>query len=239
MQFFTKVKELFIKATQGYACDDCGREVFSYPTPRLCERCESKMIKNSGRTCAKCGRAMKAEGLCLSCKNHPPEFVKACSPLVYHGEAALLINRLKTGEKYLAAYFAEEMATCLSAFSFADTPLLVPVPMTVEKRRERGFNQSEELVKKLAELTGYPIERGMLVKVRDGEQKHLDAKERREKIRGTIRVKMRKACAMKSILLVDDILTTGATGDECARVLLNAGAKEVYLLTACSLPQRE
>ncbi len=239
MRFFTKVKELFAHAMDGYTCDLCGREVFSYPSRRLCERCESKMIKNDGRTCEKCGRAMKAEGLCLACKTDPPEFSKAVSPLVYHDEAALLINRLKTGDRYLAAYFAEEMAKRLSALDFKEAPLLVPVPMTAEKRRKRGFNQSEELTKKLAELTGYPFETGVLIKTREGEQKRRSAKERREKIRGTIRVKMRKACVGRTILVVDDIMTTGATGGECARVLLNAGAKEVYFIVACSLPQRE
>ena len=239
MRFFTKVKELFAHAMEGYTCDCCGREVFSYPSRRLCERCESKMIENDGRTCEKCGRAMKAEGLCLACKTDPPEFSKAFSPFVYHGEIAFLINRFKEGDKYLSSYFAEEMAKSLSELVFAEPPLLVPVPITIEKRKKRGFNQSEELVKKLAGLTGYPFETGVLVKVREGEQKRLSAKERREKIHGTIRVKMRKVCAGKTIVVVDDIMTTGATGGECARVLLNAGAKEVYFLTACSLPQRE
>lgn len=239
MSFLTKVKELFFRSTEGYACDACGREVFGYPFKRLCESCESKLIKNDGRTCGKCGRAMKAEGICLTCKTAPPEFAKARSPLVYHGDGALLINRLKAGKKYLASYFAEEMSACLPAFSYAEPPLLVPVPVTEEKRKKRGFNQAEELAKKLSELTGYLVENGMLVKVQDGEQKQLDAKSRHEKIRGTIRVKKRKACEGKTILLVDDILTTGATGSECARVLLNAGAKEVCLITACSLPHRE
>lgn len=239
MRFFTKIKELLAHAMEGYTCDDCGREVFDYPTHRLCESCENKIIKNSGRTCEKCGRAMRAEGLCLACKREPPEFVKAVSPLVYHDEAALLINRLKAGDKYLAAYFAEGMAKSLPALRLPEPPLIVPVPVTAAKRKQRGFNQSEELARKLAELTGYPLEEGMLIKARDGEQKHRTAKERREKIRGTIRVKLRKACANKTILVVDDIMTTGATGGECARVLLNAGAKAVYFIVACALPNRE
>ncbi len=239
MRFFTKVKELFLRAMEKYSCDCCGREVFAYPARRLCERCEKRMTMNDGRTCFKCGRAMKAEGICLACKNEPPLFTKGFSPLVYHGESALLINRFKQGDRYLKSYFAEVMAKRLLAVPFDEPPLLVPVPITAEKRRKRGFNQSEELAVTLAKLTGYPVETGVLIKARDGEQKSLLAKERRERIRGTVRVKMRKVCAHKTVLVVDDIMTTGATGGECARVLLAAGAKEVYFIAACSLPHRE
>lgn len=240
MKWWIKIKEAIVKSLSSeYTCDNCGREVFDYPSERLCASCNQKIVKNDGRVCEKCGRPMRALGLCLPCKREPPEFEKAASPLVYHGEAALLVNRFKQGDRYLFNYFSGEMAKVVDRLELPCEPTLIPVPVTPKKRTLRGFNQAEELAKGLSALTGYPVDKGILFKVRDGEQKKLSAKERKEFIRGAFRVKKRKACREKVFLLVDDILTTGATGSECARVLKLAGAKAVYLITACALPQRE
>lgn len=225
---------------QSRACDLCGREVFSYPQPRLCVGCQGKLLFNGGYTCDKCGRATKTEGVCFQCKGNPPAFQKACSPIIYHGDGALMINAFKNGKRYLSYYLAEELVKVLPRLGLGDTtPILLPVPLTKEKRRERGYNQAEELAYCLSRLTGYPMETKLVEKLKQkAQQKHLTAKERREQIVGSFRIAERKACKGKTFLVVDDILTTGATGGEIARILQSAGAEAVFVCTACALPER-
>ena len=138
----------------------------------------------------------------------------------------------------MAAYLAEEIWKVLDRLELIEPPLLVAVPTTEEKLYKRGYNPPEELAKELAKLTGYEFAEGVLVKFGDGDQKHRSSQEREKEIRGSIRVKKRKICKDRVILVVDDVMTTGATGKECARVLKNAGARSVYLVTACALPQK-
>ena len=243
MQFAWKKKweELsFSAGDRGYTCDFCDRELFSYPTPRVCAECESKQTANDGNTCEKCGCMTATKGVCLRCKSVLPAFERGASPLVYFDETAKQINRFKRGAKYLAWYFAEKMLPTLQDLTKdCGEYLLVPVPLTKERLRVRGYNQAEELAKLLSRFTGAPCERDMLVKTKDPvEQKTLSARERQKAIVGTYRVHHRKGCAGKTVVVVDDIMTTASTGSECARILYRAGAKQVFFLSACSVPER-
>jgi len=233
--------------TRGYTCDHCGREEFDYPNCRLCEECEEKLVRPS-RACPKCGRETEAEGVCLTCKSQMPKFMRGISAFVYKGELALLINRMKNGNPRLAAYLGERMADALlQAFEGAHerTWLIIPIPLTEKRRKERGYNQAEllaESVQSRLERQGVVaiIDKELLLKTRETAlQKEKSARERANNAQGAYHVHKRKACEGKSILLVDDILTTGATGSACARSLLGARAKEVIFLTAAAMPERK
>lgn len=238
-------------ANHGFTCDVCKAEVFSYPNPRLCGVCLSRLDKNDGFSCPKCGRKTLAEGVCLSCKALPPRFTFACSPFSYEGKTAAILNRVKNGDRRIAHFFGDSMADewiarfkqSVSTWKKEETLLLLPVPLTQEKRRERGYNQAEELAEAVcARLieNGYAAEMdvSVLEKRRDTpQQKHLGFSARAENVSGAYHVHKRKACQGKTIVLVDDVMTTGATGSECAKLLLSAGAKAVWFLTATSLPE--
>lgn len=244
MQFSWKKKWeefSFAAGEKGCTCDFCGRELFSYPTPRVCEECERKQTANDKNTCDKCGCMSVTKGVCLRCKSALPAFERGASPLVYFDETARQINRFKRGAKFLARYFAEKMLPVLRDLTKdCDEYLLVPVPLTEGRLRLRGYNQANELAKLLSRYTGAPCESEMLVKVKDpAQQKTLSARERQKAIAGIYRVHERKKCAGKTVVVVDDIMTTAATGSECARILYNAGAKRVLFLTACSVPERQ
>lgn len=242
-----KLRNFFKK--NGFGCDVCGAELFDYPVHRLCAACEGNMQRNDGRVCPKCGRQTVAEGVCLSCKSNMPSFTQGFSPFVYRGESASFINRVKNGTPLLAAYFAEQMVeNFLQKYAdaerfFREPLLLVPVPMTEAKRKQRGYNQAEELAEGVCERLqqqGYAVEldTDLLQKVKDGsEQKHMDYKSRQDNVSGAFHVHKRKECRDRTVLLVDDIMTTGATGNECAKRLLGAGAREVLFLTATALPE--
>ena len=244
-EWFDKLRRAFL--ARGYTCDICGKELFDYPQHRLCEDCEEKLLCPK-RACPKCGRETVAEGVCLTCKSHAPSFSLGISPFAYKGEAALAINRMKNGDPRLAAYFGEAMAEkflgCYEGET-GDTLLLIPVPLTASRLRERGYNQAQRLAES---LQGRLLERGVaaeldndvLQKRRETKlQKQASAKERMENVEGAYHIHKRKACQGRTILLIDDIMTTGATGDECAKLLLAAGAKEVVFLTATALPEQK
>ncbi len=243
--WFNKLRRASL--ARGYTCDICGVELFYYPDRRLCEACEKKLFRPQ-RACQKCGRETVAEGVCLSCKGCMPSFTRGLSPFSYKGEAALAVNRMKNGNPRLAAYFGEQTAErFLEIYGLEqDNPLLiVAIPLTKERLRERGYNQAERLAESVetrlidkgvnAELDSEVLQKRKETKL----QKQTSGKERAENVQGAYHVHKRKACKGKTVLLVDDIMTTGATGSECAKLLLSAGAKEVIFLTATALPERK
>jgi ComF family protein len=251
MSFFSrlhaKLRTLF--NANGFVCDGCGKEIFNYPVQRFCDDCEEKLCPTPSLHCPKCGRRTSAQGICLDCKQNTPVFTRGFAPFVYLGETARYINRMKNGKRRLALYFGERMAEyflreCSQSFG-QDALLIVPVPTTAKREKERGYNQAEELATAVCERLKT---RGVLAETdkeilqkryETAEQKHLNKKERRENIAGAYHVRKRTVCKGRTVLLVDDIHTTGATGDECAARLLRVGAAQVYFLTVATLPEQK
>ena len=252
MNLFTKLsKKLHIlDCSRGYTCDLCSKELFHYPRKRICPSCEDKLMRNDDRICFKCGRKTLADGICLTCKRLPPQFERGFSPYVYVGNSASAVNQLKNGKTRLAAYLGEEMADYFLSYYerrnlFSEqvgelTFLLVPVPTSKQKRRERGYNQAELLAWNVERRL---LERGYRAQVcedmlkKRGElpqQKHLHYMERIQNAAKSYSVAKRKTCKNQIVLLIDDILTTGATSGECARKLYSAGAASVLFLCAAS-----
>ncbi len=229
---------------RGYACDACDKELFDYPAHRLCVACEKKMsaVENP---CERCGRQLVSEGLCLDCKATPPKFTKGVSPFIYQGLAASLVNRLKNGNQRFAAYLGERMAEKFFPFVSDASLLIVAVPATKESVLRRGYNQAERLAESVCDSlrkrgVAAEIDFEILQKIRETKpQKRISRKERAENVRGAYFLHKRKSCKDRVILLIDDIMTTGSTGSECAKKLFSAGAKAVYFLTAASLPENK
>ena len=246
-----------VSSSHGYTCDGCGVEIFDYPRRRLCDKCLARLAYNDTHVCDKCGRKTVTAGVCLNCKRGVPAFTRGVSPFSYQGHTSALINRIKNGDRRLCYFFSEQItAKALNAFPVlkkcfgrgmyetnAQSVLLVPVPLTKEKLSNRGYNQAQDLafaLQKALENAGInaEVDKDVLQKRRSTEaQKQLTFTQRAENVRGAYHVHKRTACKGKTILLVDDIMTTGATGSECARLLFGAGAKEVYFLTIASLPE--
>ncbi len=184
----------------------------------------------------------------MDCKEAPPSFTRGVSPFVYRGQAAMLINRVKKGNPKIAVYLGERMAAFFikACTELTGEPLLLlPVPTTRARRRERGCNQAERLAESAC---AFFCEEGvegetdftLLVKTRETKpQKRMSRKERAENVHGAYRVVNREKCKGKTVVLVDDVTTTGSTGNEIAKKLLRAGAKEVYFLTAAAAPERK
>ena len=231
--FLDKFREKAME--NSHLCDACGAELFSYPHPRLCNACLSDLAFNDGFTCESCGRAVRGEGVCASCKSVVPAFEKGVSPLAYFNRSALIINAFKGGRRYLAYYLAEEMCKAIERLPKREY-VLTCVPITKAKRRARGYNQAEELIKRISALTGYPMHACLLEQRSERAQKRLTVQERRKNVVGAFKVIDRKFCKGKHFLLVDDVMTTGATLSEISSLLLRAGASSVCVATAASVP---
>ncbi len=254
MNLVTKIIEFFRAhdLKRGYTCDGCGDEIFDYPNKKLCDECESLLERNDKFWCDKCGRKSVTAGVCMLCKREVPKFTRGFSPFVYRGKAASLLNAMKRGAPRISAYFGEEIARDFYKkaqdkslpVDVSGQWLLIAVPLTEKAKRKRGYNQAEELGKVVAFSLN---ERGMSVtncfdaveKTRETTaQKSSSMTERKKNIAGAFRLKKRKIFKDASVLIVDDIMTTGATGSEIAELILNAGAKRTLFLTAAARSEK-
>jgi ComF family protein len=147
----------------------------------------------------------------------------------YDGPVRLFVHGLKFNDMdYLAAPLGRRMISKLGPLLFADRPdLVVPVPLHFWRRYRRGYNQAERLARAIAGLTLLPLDTRVLWRPRAGRrQLGLTRRERLRSLSGCFRARPGRA-AGRTVLLVDDVVTTGATLEACARTLLGAGARRV------------
>ena len=199
------------------------------------------------RKCALCRKLLsKTEtDLCHDCRTHAPEFTRAkmSIPFIVHWSAMWYykddvrrsIHRFKFGNvRSYADVYARLLGLKLQDAQF---DVLTWVPTSAMRKLKRGYDQSQLLSRSLGKEWGIPAKR-TLKKIRHTPPQSglKDAAQRRANVLGAYRAADRKAISGKRILLLDDVVTTGATASECARTLLVAGAKEVYLAAVAAAP---
>ncbi|HKL94170.1 MAG TPA: ComF family protein [Clostridia bacterium] len=219
-------------------CDLCGGELVADTRYNLCGSCTEKLPLNFGKICLVCGTPLADEGdYCIRCQNTESKFEKNRSPLVYEGEAAKLILMLKFGgKKYLAETLSALMADTFVEYNLS-ADILVFVPMTVKEQKKRGFNQSELLARAIGKRLNIEVAEGLL-KVKDTSlQKQLSARDRAKNLEDAF-LSNPQLVKGKSVVIVDDVFTTGSTANECAKALLKAKATRVNVLTAAVTKQK-
>ena len=175
------------------------------------------------------------------CRRAAPLFRRAVSYGNYAGPLRELVHLLKYDQVRPAApLLGRFLRETMAKLELPSGILLIPVPLWTGKRRVRGFNQAEEIAKALvgalasagAASTSIQLDATSLVRQREtASQTGLTRHQRRANIRGAFTVVRPQAVAGRNILLVDDVMTTGTTAGECARMLLRAGAKQVFVAT--------
>lgn len=231
---FEKVKEWLSDALfpKNLTCDCCGAELVDDTRYRLCSECMSGMIFCNEHRCLVCGVPIADEAdYCIRCQKAPCAFVKNRSPFVYDGLARELIIKLKGGgQRYIAETLGAFMADEYLGSDY-DCDIAVFVPMSAEEIKRRRFNQSELLAYEVGERLNMPV-LPALVKIKDtSAQKALNKDDREKNLNGAFECPI-AAVKGRKILLIDDVFTTGATANECSKVLLKAGARSVFVLTA-------
>jgi len=216
------------------ACAACGVPL-PHPTRGcVCESCWSAVASLRPPLCHACGGALlpaphNALSVCPDCLRHPPVVDRARAIGVHDGSLRAIIHAFKYGgHRSLARPLAERMRAA-GATLVAESRAAIPVPLHRSRRRSRGFNQAGDLARHL----GLPVAHA-LVRIRDtSTQTALPAEERRANVASAFRP-ARSAAALRgaTVLLVDDVRTTGATLDACAAALKEAGIGRVVALTA-------
>lgn len=226
------LSEVFVDKYSCIVCDAELREITPYG---LCPECFSKLEFAGDSICKKCGRIQTNEAdFCLTCQQHKRYFDLARSCVVYNDTAKELVRGIKFGHKkyfgkYLSAYLIDRYKEVYGNIAI---DCIVPVPLSKERKKERGYNQAEVIAKYLAEAIQIPLDSTLVEKVlANEEQAKLSGKEREENVVGVYEVARKEDVAGKNILIVDDVMTTGSTLSEIARILKQAKANEVFALT--------
>jgi ComF family protein len=232
-------KDLFEKALDLLLpplCLVCDEPVGRNAT--LCPVCWQKIQFIAPPFCACCGASfdipVEAGTLCGACLMEAPHFKSARAAMLYDDASRKLILGFKHGDRtYAAKALAVWMHRAGGAF-LESTDALVPVPLHRWRLFQRRYNQSALLAQQIGSLAGKPVLLDTLRRIRDTPyQGHMKRKERQENVKGAFAVPPLHLADVKgkTLVLIDDVLTTGSTACECARVLLAAGAKQVYVLT--------
>jgi ComF family protein len=216
--------------------------------PRICPGCRTRLRPLPSPRCPRChaprGTGLPPDRPCPECSGWPPELSRARSAYVLVEPADALVHALKYGGWLeLAGEMAEFMARTLAAeLRRQGDVLLVPVPTTPSRERERGYNQAALLARALSRATGLPLAEALIRREGGSTQVSLHPSERRANVREAFSLAENGAATVQDrhVLLVDDVLTTGATGTAAAEVLVRGGARQAELITfARALPGSE
>ncbi len=223
------------------ACFRCHRR-FRLASAVLCVSCKAAMPKNPADRCRSCGaactRVLGMRPRCAACQRRKPAFTMACAPMPYVGAAREIIHAYKyQGRQRLGAWMAKRMAYA----AVRDLPMdrvdrIVAVPSHWMRRCFRDIDASDALAKRLATRLHKPYAPTTLRRTRwTRSQTRLGARHRLRTVSGAFRADS-TAVRGQRVLLVDDVLTSGATAQTCSQALRRAGAREVFVLTAARTP---
>lgn len=211
-------------------CPLCGEGIAA--GPGLCAACWETLEFPGEPACSRCQTPLSqfdADGVCHACLAQPPRHSGIVAAVLYNDPARQLVLRFKHGGRIgLARLMGQLIASRLS--SAPTDAILIPVPLHRTRLWVRGYNQSALLASSIAHHTGHSVMVDALQRTRATPKLGgLGRMARAHTLRGTIRVHPSAIAALEGcdVILVDDVLTSGATTGECARVLLNAGARSV------------
>ncbi len=220
-------------------CAACGLALGDDPVPLFCARCWATIAPLTQPRCARCDRPFVSpvatefspDHHCQTCLERPPSYTKAWTLYPYLPPLQDAIRLLKYNARpSLAEPLARLMLAALPPSLSID--LIMPVPLHPRRLREREFNQALLLADRLRAALHAPVVYTNLVRVLPAAaQTSLSRKERLRNLRGAFAVRTPAEVAGKRIVLVDDVFTTGATVNECAKTLRKSGSGDVFVLT--------
>jgi len=225
----------FIDLVYPRRCANCGRDTDVSNDLCLCEPCAGDIKRNPRPHCKTCGRPVdRAGSVCSECRKTRFHFTRAYSAYIYDGAMKEVIHLFK----YKSRISLSEHLGMLMIESLREEPdmlkgidIITAVPLDNRRLRERGFNQSKVLAARIAKEFVIPLSDILEKTVRTRHQNELSRDERLQNLTGAFMVRRGAAVQDFRILLIDDVMTTGSTLNECSKTLIEAGAKEVRCLT--------
>jgi len=205
----------------------------------LCAACAADLPRATPG-CPRCALPQPQAGACGQCLRRPPPWDEAIAALWYDFPVDRVVQRLKFGRDFACGQLlAGELVRAVRERAEGPADLVAPVPLHRLRQFARSFNQADLLAQSLGRQLGIVVESGLLLRARRTRaHSGLAAAERQRNIRGAFRLPPRSArqVAGRHVALVDDVLTTGATLSECARLLQAAGARRVSVWVAARAP---
>ena len=204
----------------------------------LCRPCEDAFARNRDacRVCAGALQARDEARVCGSCVATPPPWTRTLAPFAYAPPLTGVIEGLKSGNGLRQARILGALlsASAKAAYAASELPeVLIPVPLTRRRLRQRGFNQAALLARSTARHLGMPSRQGALVRIRNAPpQRTLPRSARLANVRRAFSTQRGKRIPWRRVALVDDVSTTGATVRAATTALLEGGAEEVHVWVA-------
>ncbi len=208
------------------------------PGAVLCSECIGSFRPvDPATSCPRCGMDIGLPDVCGACTVHPPRFERGWYGFYFEGalrEALLAFKFRKRRDagRSLVRLLAPRLESITE-----DADVMLPVPVTEKRLRERGFNQCYSIAEEIGRITGKPLDGSALYKKKETQDQYtLSREERRKNVRGAFGVRASRMVRGKRVLLIDDLMTTGHTLSEASRTLLSAGAQSVTVFALARTP---
>ncbi len=224
-------------------CRICRAPLTNIASLPVCESCLAQIVPLDGSLCQICGEKLfhsiaetEDKPLCGICRRVGAHFSRAVAFGAYEGALRDLIHLFKyNGVRPAGKVLGGLLNQTVTAMALPDSLIVIPVPLWSGKHNARGFNQAEAIARAFISFqssSSIQLDTSILVRTREtASQTGLTRHQRRANVRGAFAVLKREKVKDRSVLVVDDVMTTGTTAGECARVLRRAGAKEVFVAT--------
>ena len=246
--FLSGLAEAFASFAFPPFCATCRQRMTGRRPGAICPDCWSESVRWGRGCCQRCGTviangenpdALPLPLLCEKCHidGWSCRDVRCVGP--FSGAMADAVHLLKYSDnRSLAGTIAGLMAETIGRDrEYLAADMIVSVPLHPARKRERGYNQAQLLAEGLGRLIGIPAPDGLVVRTKHtATQTTMGREQRRRNVEDIFRAKRPEAIAGKTVILIDDVLTTGATIGACGQSLLNAGAQQVFALTAAAAP---
>lgn len=226
------IKSLFADLLFPRRCVMCD-EITDDRSRGVCRSCAKKIVYISPPYCPKCGRSLgdTEEEFCADCLKKKHRYIQGTA-LYEYGDVADSLYRFKyRSRSEYALFFGKELAEKKGAWLRAVNPdALVPVPIHGSRKRKRGYNQAQLIADELARYIKIPVENQLVVRTRKTmPQRKLSDRQRQNNLKKSFKI-LQNDVKLNTIVIVDDIYTTGSTIDAIAQVLTEAGVKKIYYM---------
>lgn len=196
----------------------------------ICPSCFKKIRFISGPTCMKCGKELQEEReYCYDCQSRRHLYVQGVAVFEYRSVAAALYRFKYAGRCEYADFFGRCMAAVLlEKLKIWKVQALIPVPIHASRKRKRGYNQAQCLAKVIGAVTGIPVRDDIIVRCKKtAPQKELSEQQRQNNLKKAFKI-LENDVKLDTIVIIDDIYTTGSTINAMTSMLRAAGVKEIY-----------
>ena len=207
--------------------------VLPWGQKEICEECKKKIEYLNGATCFKCGKPVKAEEeYCYDCRKKEHHFTAGAAVFSYEYIRLSLYRFKYSGRREYAAFYGRQMACRMEEKRKLWKPdALVPVPLHKRKLKKRGYNQAELIARELSGYWGIPVVNNLVVRCKNTKpMKGIVGTERQNNLKKAFKLGVNDV-KLSTIIIIDDIYTTGSTIDAVSKVCLEAGISNIYFLT--------